>query len=168
LGGEALRVIDKMPSNFLHLGLIATLFPKARIIHCQRDPRDTCLSCYFQFFTGLNFAWDLIDLAAFYRQYERLMAHWTQVLPLRMLDVSYEQLVSNQQEVSQQLVAFCGVDWDERCLAFHDNPRRVHTASTLQVRRPIYSSSVGRWLRYEKHLQPLLGALSKSGTGEVQ
>jgi tetratricopeptide (TPR) repeat protein len=158
-------VVDKMPLNFLHLGLIATLFPNARIIHCRRDPLDSCLSCYFQFFPGMNFAWDLGDLGAFYRQYVRLMAHWGEVLPLRMMEVQYEDLVSNQEAVSRQMVAFCGLDWDDRFLAFHDNPRRVHTASTLQVRRPIYTTSVRRWQCYAKYLQPLIDSLA--GAGEM-
>ena len=160
LGGAALRVSDKMPTNFLHLGVIATLFPRARVVHCRRDPLDTCVSCYLQHFHGLNFTYDLTDLGAFYREYERLMAHWRAALPLRLLEVSYEELVSNQEEVSRRMVAFCGLDWDERCLSFHENPRPVHTRSTLQVRRPIYTSSVGRWKRYEKHLQPLREALT--------
>ncbi len=165
LGGAALRVSDKMPTNFLHLGLIAALFPQARVVHCRRDPLDACVSCYLQHFHGLNFTYDLTDLGIFYREYERLTAHWRAVLPLRLLEVSYEELVTNQEEVSRRMVSFCGLDWDERCLAFHENPRPVHTRSTLQVRRPIYASSVGRWKRYEKHLQPLREALTASVEG---
>jgi hypothetical protein len=162
LGGGAVRVLDKMPINFLHLGLIATLFPRARVLHCRRDPLDTCVSCYCQYFHALNFTWDLADLGNYYRQYERLMAHWQTTLPLRLLDVSYEELVNNQEAVSRRLVDFCGLDWDERCLAFYESRRPVHTQSTLQVRRPMYASSVGRWKRYEKHLQPLQDALTDS------
>jgi tetratricopeptide (TPR) repeat protein len=160
LGGAAVRVIDKMPMNFLHLGLIATLFPRARVFHCRRDPLDTCLSCYLQHFRELNFTSDLEDLGKFYREYERLMAHWRTALPLRLLDVSYEELVHDQEAVSRRMISFCGLDWDERCLAFHENPRRVHTMSMLQVRRPMYASSVGRWKRYDKHLEPLRKALA--------
>jgi tetratricopeptide (TPR) repeat protein len=159
LGGGAPRVTDKLPTNHLHLGLIATLFPRARIIHCRRNPLDTCVSCYLSYFRGLPFTWDLEDLGQYYRQYERLTAHWNAVLPLPVLEVRYEELVENQEEVSRRLVAFCGLEWDERCLAFHENSRPVHTVSALQVRRPIYKSSVGRWRRYEAHLQPLLKAL---------
>jgi hypothetical protein len=108
----------------------------------------------------MNFAWDLADLGNYYRQYERLLAHWRAVLPLRLLEVRYEDLVRDQEAVSRRLVAFCGLDWDERCLSFHDNPRPVHTVSVLQVRRPISTSSVGRWRRYRKHLGPLCEALS--------
>jgi hypothetical protein len=162
LGGAALRVIDKLPINFLHLGLIATLFPRARVLHCRRDRLDTCLSCYVQYFHALNFTWDLEDLGKYHREYERLMAHWRTALPLRLLDVSYEELVSDQEAVSHRMIAFCGLDWDERCLAFHENPRPVHTMSMLQVRRPMYASSVGRWRRYEKQLEPLRKALTLS------
>jgi FkbM family methyltransferase len=160
LGRGARRVVDKMPENYLHLGLIATLFPRARIIHCRRDPMDTCVSCYCSYFRGLPFAWDLSDLGKYHRQYERLMAHWREVLPLQVMDVDYEELVANQEEVSRALVAFLGLDWDDACLAFHENRRAVHTVSTLQVRRPMYSSSVGRWKRYEAHLGPLKAALA--------
>ncbi len=163
LGGAALRVSDKMPTNFLHLGLIATLFPGARVLHCRRDALDTCLSGYLQYFRGMNFTYDLADLGEYYRQYERLMAHWRAVLPLPLLDVSYEEMVASQEEVSRRIVAFCGLGWDERCLAFHESPRPVHTMSMLQVRRPIYASSVGRWKRYEKHLRPLREALAGPG-----
>jgi tetratricopeptide (TPR) repeat protein len=159
LGGPALRVTDKGLENYLHLGIIATLFPRARIIHCKRDPRDVCFSCFCQFFKGLNFTWDLEDLAAYYRAYDRLMAHWHAVLPVPILEVVYEDLVANLEPVSRRLVAFCGLEWDERCLKFHENRRPVQTVSKLQVRQPIYQSSVGRWRRYARHLQPLLAAL---------
>lgn len=158
--GPAARVTDKMPENFLHLGLIATLFPRAHVVHCRRDPRDVCLSCYFQFFKGLNFTWDLDDLGRYYRDYERLMAHWRAVLPLPIHDVVYEALIADQEAVSRRLVEFCGLAWDERCLRYHENRRPVKTASVLQVRRPIYASSVGRWRQYEAHLGPLLAALA--------
>jgi hypothetical protein len=160
LAGGSVRIVDKMPTNYLHLGLIATLFPQARIIHCRRGPLDTCVSCYFSYFRGLPFAWDLEELGRYHRSYDSLMAHWKAVLPLPVLDVSYEELVDNQEAISRRLMEFCGLDWDERCLAFHETPRPVHTASTMQVRQPIYKSSVGRWRRYEAHLQPLVRALS--------
>jgi tetratricopeptide (TPR) repeat protein len=158
-GGSAARVTDKMLDNFLHLGLLAVLFPRARVIHCTRDPRDVCLSCFFQFFKGLNFTWDLNDLGRYYRDYDRLMAHWRAVLPLPLLEVAYEDLVADVESVSRRLVAFCGLEWDERCVRFHENQRLVQTMSRVQVRQPIYTSSVGRWRRYAAHLQPLLQAL---------
>ncbi len=160
LDGAAARVVDKMPSNFLHLGLIALLFPGARVVHCRRDPRDTCLSCYFQNFRNPQpFAYDLGDLAVYHRQYERLMAHWRAVLPIRIFDVRYEDLVGRQEETTRALVSAIGLDWDPACLAFHETDRPVLTASFAQVRRPIYSGSVGRWRRYAAHLGPLLDSL---------
>jgi tetratricopeptide (TPR) repeat protein len=165
IGTETMRVTDKLPENFLHLGLIVTLFPRAKIIHCRRDPMDTCVSCYLQNFANANYAFtlDLGDLGFAYREYERLMAHWRQVLPLPMFEVSYEDLVTNQEAVSRQLIAYCGLDWDDCCLAFHKNPRPVQTASMNQVRQPAYQSSIGRWKRYERHLQPLIDALGDFG-----
>jgi tetratricopeptide (TPR) repeat protein len=158
--GPATRVIDKLPFNFLHLGFIATLFPRARVIHCRRDPRDTCLSCFFQNFADPHpFALDLAHLGRYYREYERLMAHWARVLPLPVFELQYEELTAQQEAISRRLVAFCGLEWDKRCLRFHESRRVVRTASTLQVRRPMYQSSVGRWKHYQAHLQPLLEAL---------
>jgi tetratricopeptide (TPR) repeat protein len=162
LGGGAARVIDKYPLNFLHLGLIATLFPKAQIIHCRRDPIDTCLSCHFQNFAGpFPFTKDLRHLGLYYREYERLVAHLATVLPLPIFELSYEELTAEQEATSRRLVAFCGLEWDERCLRFHETERPVWTASVLQVRQPLYPSSVRRWKRYESHLRPLLDALGR-------
>ncbi len=159
---SALRVVDKMPTNYLHLGLIAVLFPRARIIHCQRDPMDVCLSCYFQYFsTQLNFTFDLVDLGFYYRQYERLMAHWRRVLPVPLLEIRYEDLVQNHEEISRRLVDFCGLEWDERCLEFYNNRRPVKTASSWQVRQPIYATSVARWKPYERYLESLREALER-------
>jgi Tfp pilus assembly protein PilF len=159
-GGVALRITDKMPENYFYLGVIRTLFPKARIIHCRRDALDVCVSCYLQNFVSVRFATDMEDIAVYYRQYERLMAHWNTVLPEALYEVPYEELVRHQEAVSRELVEFLGLPWDERCLAFHDNPRKVQTASKDQVRRPMYRSSVGRWKRYADHLQPLIDRLA--------
>lgn len=159
LSGGAARVTDKRPGNILHLGLITTLFPRARVIHCRRDPMDTCVSCYLQNFRDVNFTQDLADIGAYYRHYERLVRHWAKVLPIAVHEVHYEELVANQEAESRKLVAFCGLEWDDRCLQFHETERAVHTASKLQVRQPMYRSSVGRWKRFEKHLQPLIAAL---------
>ena len=159
-GGTATRLVDKNPLNFLHLGVIATLFPKAQIIHCRRDPLDTCISCYFRNFADpFPFKLDLRHLGHYYREYERLMAHWSRVLPMPVFDLKYEELVAEQEAVSRQLVAHCGLEWDERCLRFHETGRPVRTASALQVRRPISKSAIGRWKRYEKHLGPLFETL---------
>jgi tetratricopeptide (TPR) repeat protein len=159
-GGGAIRVVDKFPLNFLHLGVIATLFPRAQIVHCRRHPLDTCISCYLLNLAGpFPFKNDLSHFAAYYRDYERLMAHWRTVLPTPMLELHYEELTADPEPVSRRLVAHCGLDWDERCLRFHETERPVRTASMLQVRRPIYRSAVGRWRRYAKQLQPVIEAL---------
>ena len=160
IDGSAVRVIDKMPGNLLHLGFIALLFPQARVIHCCRDPLDVCLSCYFQNLSRITCSWSLEDLGFCHREYERMMAHWRQVLPMRMIEVRYEDLVRRQETVSRELVAFCGLEWEERCAAFYQNTRPVHTASALQVRQPIYSTSIGRWRHYEAYLEPLRQALA--------
>ena len=161
LGQGAARVTIKTLSNFLHLGVIATLFPRARVIHCRRDPLDVCLSCYFQNFRGVTFAWSLEDIGAYYRTYEKLMAHWSRVLPMPIHEVSYEELVNDQEAVSRKLLSFCGLDWDERCLTFWNTRRVVQTASAVQVRKPISRQAIGRWRNYRSHLGPLLKALGK-------
>jgi tetratricopeptide (TPR) repeat protein len=162
LGGGALRVVDKMPFNFQYLGLIATLFPRARIVHCRRDPVDTCLSCFVQEFARpMPCGPDLEQIGRYYREYDRLMTHYAQVLPLPMLELQYEELTADQEAVSRRLVEFCGLPWDERCLRFHETDRPVRTCSALQVREPMYRSSVGRWKRYEKHLGTLLEVLGR-------
>jgi len=162
------RITNKMPANFQHLGLITLLFPEARIIHCVRDPLDTCLSCYFQQFAeGQFFTHDLGTLGAYYRQYLRLMNHWRKVLTVPMMEVRYEELVADQEGVSRKIVAHCGLKWDERCLRFHETQRVVATASYDQVRQPLYSRSVGRWQHYERHLEPLRRALNQASTGET-
>ena len=154
-------VTDKMPGNFLYLGVIALLFPQARVIHCMRDPLDTCFSCYSYDFSGFHpYMYRLEDLGFYYRRYEGLMRHWRQVLPISMLDVSYESLVSDQERMVRELLTFCGLPWDERCLRHHENARFVNTVSYDQVRKPIYQSSVGRWRRFEAHLGPLQKALA--------
>jgi hypothetical protein len=162
-GGEAIRVVDKMPLNYQHLGVIAVLFPRARVVHCRRDPIDTCLSCYFQDFEHpLPFGSDLELLGRHYREYQRLMAHQARVLPLPIFELDYEELTTDQEAVSRRLVEFCGLDWDERCLRFYETERTVNTATALQVRQPLYRSSVGRWKHYQGHLGLLLKALGLS------
>jgi tetratricopeptide (TPR) repeat protein len=159
-GGSAARVIDKSPENFFHLGLVSTLLPRARIIFCRRQALDICVSCHTQNFGSLPWACDLQRLAVYYQQYERLLAHWRAVLPQHKLEVQHEELVLNPEAVSRQLIAFCDLDWDEKCLAFEKNPRAVQTASRLQVHQPIHGRSISRWQRYERHLGPLIEALS--------
>lgn len=156
----AARITDKMPRNVFFLGLIHLALPAARIIHCVRDPVDTCLSCYqIHFADGQEFAYDLQDLGRYYRLYRRLMDHWRAVLPGRFLDLRYEDLVAEPEPRMRELLAFCGLEWEDACLAFHETGRPVRTASAQQVRRPIYRTAVKRWKRYERHLEPLLEAL---------
>jgi hypothetical protein len=158
------RITDKMPYNFLHLGFIAQLFPRARIVHCRREPLDSCLSCFFQRFSRGNLqTYRLEHLGAYWRQYARLMAHWHAVLDLPILDLDYEALVADIEGQSRLLVAFLGLEWDPRCLRFHESRRIVNTASFDQVREPVYSRSVGRWRHYAAHLGPLRAALGRDG-----
>jgi tetratricopeptide (TPR) repeat protein len=158
---HAPRVTDKMPQNFLHLGLIALLFPEIPIIHCSRDARDTCLSCYFQNFVaaGLSFAYDLQNLGHYYKLYDQLMKHWCEVLPIQVYESQYEDLVTDPETNVRRLLACCNLEWNDNCLNFYKNSRDTKTASYDQVRQPIYTKSVGRWRNYEKHLGPLFEAL---------
>lgn len=163
--GAAARFTDKMPPNCLFVGLIHLALPNARIIHARRDPVDTCLSCFsINFSEPLPYAYDLGELGRYYRAYERLMQHWRDVLPDdAMLDVQYEDVVADLETHARRIVAYCGLQWNDACLAFHEAARPVTTASATQVRQPIYRSSVGRWRAYKEQLGPLLEAL-----GEVQ
>ena len=166
---DVARVTDKMPVNFLYLGLIALLFPKAHIIHCRRNPLDTCLSCYFQNFSGNHpYASDLQNLGQYYRQYQRLMAHWYDVLSVRVHTVDYEQLVAEPETTSRGLLNHVGLEWQDSCLQFHRTQRTVQTASLVQVRRPLYRTSVARWRHYEKYLQPLKAVLGQEGAASTE
>jgi hypothetical protein len=163
LAPEAARITDKMPSNFRFVGFIRMALPNARIIHTRRDPLDTCISCFSRLFGKKSFTSNLGTLGRYYRSYETLMAHWRGVLPPgAMLEVQYEELVADFENQARRLVAYCGLEWDERCLAFHETKRPVRTASVTQVRQPIYRSSVGRWLPYKDMLAPLLTELDLS------
>ncbi|MFL9946951.1 sulfotransferase [Paraburkholderia agricolaris] len=155
------RLVDKMPGNFLYAGLIPLILPGARVIHVRRDPVDTCLSCYTKLFGGeQQFTYNQSELGVFYRHYERLMAHWREVLPSeRFIEVDYETVVDNLEGEARRLVDFLGLPWDAACLSFHDNRRVVRTASVNQVRQPIYKTSKGRWQAYAGYLAPLLEAL---------
>jgi tetratricopeptide (TPR) repeat protein len=158
LSSNALRVVDKMPQNFIHLGLICAAFPNARIIHVTRHPIDTCLSIYFQYFSHLHpYANDLQSLAHFYADYVRLMAHWRAALPAGMLlEVPYEALIADQVGWTRGMLEFIALPWEPRCLDFHQTDRTVITLSKWQVRQKIHGSSAGRWRHYEKHVGPLL------------
>ena len=162
LGGDALRVTDKMPYNYLHLPLIWMLFPRARVIHCARDPLDTCLSCYFQNFARGNFqTFDLRHAGLYYKQYEKVMEHWRATLDMPLLEVRYEEHVAEPERVCRAMLDFLGLEWDARCLGFHESKRVVKTASRDQVRQPIYTRSAGRWRHYEHHLGPLKEAFGR-------
>jgi len=155
--GAAARVTDKMPANFLYAGLIHAALPRARFIHMQRHPLDTCLSIYFQnFFNVSPYANDLGNLAHYYGQYLQVMAHWRATLPpATMLEVPYEGLIEDTEGWTRRMLDFIGLPWDPRCLEFHRTDRVVITASKWQVRQQISASSVGRWRNYEKYLAPL-------------
>ncbi len=157
---ESPHVTDKAPGNFRYLGLIHLMLPRARIIHCVRNPVDTCLSCYkLLFVSGQNFSYDLVELGRYHRLYARLMDHWRAVMPGRILDVRYEDLVAAQEQETRRLLDFCGLPWEDACLSFHTTRRLVKTASATQVRQPIYGKAVDGWKRYARQLGPLLEAL---------
>jgi tetratricopeptide (TPR) repeat protein len=161
LAPKAVRITDKLPQNFRYAGLIHLALPNARIIHARRDPLDTCLSCFSKFFAeGQLFSYDLAELGRFYRAYEALMEHWRRVLPPGvMLEVQYEHVTADLEGEARRIVGHCGLDWDDACLSFHTTERPVRTASAVQVRQPIYRSSIGRARHYVHQLGPLIEAL---------
>ena len=150
-------MVDKSNFNSDQLGLIHSVFPNTRIIYVQRDPIDTCLSCYFnQLSSAQSFTLDLGDLAHYYREHQRLMTHWRAALPAgSIMDVPYAELVENQEKWTRKILEFVGLEWDERCLEYHTASRPVLTASFWQVRQRLYTNSVERWRRYEKFIGPL-------------
>lgn len=160
----ASRVVDKLPDNMILIGLITRLFPRARIIYCSRDPRDISLSCFFQVFVegAQHFSYDLVDCGKRCVQVRRLAEHWLKLLPHQMIEVNYETLVGDLEGESRRIIEFLGLEWEPACLDFHQTERTVATVSHWQVRQPLYSSSVGRWRKYEKHLGPLFAALEGS------
>jgi tetratricopeptide (TPR) repeat protein len=160
LAPSARRATDKMPTNFRYLGLLELALPRAPIVHCIRDPMDTCLSCFQKRFAeNHEYAYDLTELGLYYQRYAELMAYWQRVLPERVLEIRYEALVAEPRKTIARLLAHCGLGWHDACLNFHENRRPVSTASASQVRQPLYTSSVGRWEHYRHHLAPLLAAL---------
>ncbi len=159
---SAPHITDKMPGNFMNLGFIRLLFPRARIIFCQRHPADTCLSCFFQRFANQqNFSYDLENLGKYYSGHLHLMRHWEKNLPGGFLTVRYEDVVEDIEAAARRILEFCGLEWENNCLEFYRTERKVETASVAQVRRPIYRSSLHRWRNYEKHLAPLLNELNR-------
>lgn len=157
---NAPHITDKMPQNFRHLGLIHLILPKAKIIHCRRNPVDTCLSNFrILFGEKMEYTYDLEEVGRYYVAYSKLTEHWKKALPDRFLDVHYEDVVGDIETQAKRLISHCGLEWDDACLDFHKTKRNVHTASTTQVRQPIYNSSVGRYERYGDLLKPLLKVL---------
>ena len=164
LNADKARIVDKMPDNYLHLGLLATLFPRAKFIHCRRDPRDIALSCWMTNFWKIRWADDLDHIASRFLQYQRVMNHWRQVLPHPVLDVAYEDTVANLEPMARRLIAWIGLEWEPACLAFHEAKGPVLTASSIQVRQPIYRRSVGRWKNYESTLGSFFAKLPADGS----
>ena len=157
---DSKHVTDKMPQNFLYIGLIKAILPNARIINCIRDPMDNCLSIFKNYFnTTHNYSYDMTELGQYYNLYVDLMEYWRSSLPGFIYDLSYESLVTDQENQMRQLLDFCHLAWDDACLDFHKTRRKVGTASNAQVRRPIYKNSVKLWKHYEKQLQPLRAAI---------
>jgi tetratricopeptide (TPR) repeat protein len=156
------RIINKLPLNFKYVGLINLALPNARIVHVRRDPIDTCFSCFSLLFSGDQpFTYDLAELARYYRAYAALMEHWGTVLPPGvMIEVQYEDLVADLEGQARAIAGHCGLSWEDACLAFHETARPVRTASSVQVRTPLYQTSIGRWRPYESFLQPLIQALN--------
>ena len=159
---DARVVTDKRPDNFLHLGLIKAMFPEARIVHTRRDPLDNCLSVYFLHLAPtMPWARELVDIAHWYREQERLMGHWRRVHGADFHELDYDRLVVEPRPVIEALLAHCGLPWNDACLDFHRTPTIVRTPSAWQVREPLYTRSSGRWRRYERHLGALRAALGR-------
>jgi len=158
---EATFITDKMPHNFIHVGMIKLMLPNAKIIHCKRCPKDTCLSIFKTYFANVDhtYAYDQNELGQYYNLYLELMEHWHDVLPGFIHEIQYEDVVSDQEAQTRALLAHCDLEWDDACLSFYKTDRPVKTASAAQVRQPIYKGSVQSWKRYETQLAPLLEAL---------
>lgn len=158
-GGATPRIVDKMPDNYMYLGLLAALFPRATFIHCRRDLRDIAVSCWITDFRSIRWANDQQHLATRFQQYARLMDHWRGVLPVSIHDVDYEDSVNDLESVARRLISACGLDWEPGCLEFHKTQRPIRTASVVQVREPVYTRSVARWKNYEPDLGELFTAI---------
>jgi tetratricopeptide (TPR) repeat protein len=159
--GSANHITDKNPGNFHRIGLIKTLFPEAQIIHCQRNALDTCTSIFFNHFVeGNEYSFKLEELAQYYLDYEKLMKHWSGLFADDILTVQYEELIKNQEETSRTLIEHINLQWEDACIDFHLNTRAVRTASSVQVRQPLYEKSINRWKHYESQLAPLIDILA--------
>ena len=156
----AAHFTDKMPNNFSHIGLIQLMLPNAKIIDARRHPLDTCMGCFKQHFAkGQTFTYDLYELGEYYLEYHQMMQHWDEVLPGKVLHVQYEDVVADLERQVRRLLDFCELPFEDSCVNFHETERAVRTASSEQVRQPIYSGSINTWQRFEKHLQPLIDTL---------
>lgn len=154
------RFTDKMPNNFASIGLIALILPNARVVNARRHPLDSCMGCYKQlFYKGQSFTYDLVELGEYYLEYERIMEHWNEILPDMVIDIHYEDMVSDQENQTRRLIEHCDLPWEDDVLRFYETDRAVITASSEQVRQPIYSKSVNSWRRFEAHLEPLIEVL---------
>ncbi|MDH4215494.1 MAG: sulfotransferase [Gallionella sp.] len=165
---DAKHITDKMPANFFAVGLIHLMLPNAKIIHVRRNPVDNCISCFTNLFKrAQEFTYDLGELGEYYVRYAHLMEHWRNVLPMgAFLDVQYEDIVADQEAQARRLIDYCGLEWNDACLDFHNTERPIRTASVVQVRQPIYNTSVERWRHYEKFIGPLLEALGDLVPGQ--
>jgi hypothetical protein len=162
IDAKAARIVDKMPENYLCLGYLMVLFPRARFIHSQRDLRDVAVSCWMTNFRDVRWASNPEHIASRFQAYQRLMDHWRQVAPLPWLDVQYEETVADLEKVARQVVAWVGLEWEPACLNFHQGRQIVRSASLAQVRRPIYTRAVGRWKHYATSLATLLAPFQKA------
>ena len=149
-----------MPNNFPSIGLLQLILPNAKIVNARRHPLDSCMGSYKQlFFKGQAFSYDLVEIGEYYLEYQRVMDYWHALLPGKILDVQYEEMVLDQENQTRRLIDYCGLPWDDNCLRFYETDRAVNTASSEQVRQPMYSKSVYSWRRFEKQLQPLIDVL---------
>lgn len=170
--GHTPRFVDKMPMNFLYIGFIHLALPNAKIVCLRRHPLDTCISNFRQLFrldhTYYGYAGDLSDIAHYYILFDRLMAHWREVLPDKVLELQYERLIDDQERETRRLLEFCGLDWEEGCLSFDENAAAIATASAVQARQAIYSSAKGRWKRYGARLDPVKRELEAAGISTAE
>jgi len=158
--GDSPFFTDKMPNNFASIGLISLILPNAKIVNARRHPLDSCMGSYKQlFYKGQSFTYDLVELGEYYLEYQRLMDHWDEILPGKVLDVHYENMVSDQEVQTRRLIEHCQLPWEDGCLRFYETDRAVVTASSEQVRQPIHSKSINSWRRFETHLDPLIEVL---------
>ena len=158
---DAKYITDKMPHNFLRVGLIKLVLPNAKIIHCMRNSMDNCFSIYKNLFGGeQKYAYDLQELGQYYILYADLMRHWHDVFPGKIYDIKYENIIADQEGETRKLLRQCGLSWNDQCFSFYKTPRDVYTLSFAQVRKPIYKDSIQLWEKFREHLEPLRSILS--------